>query len=344
MRSTALLIALTIAFPAWSHADSSGVAKREAALKGIDACFRRNEASSRECKSLNKNVETLEDLYRQGDETVLPTLFRFTYLTDFFGESLIAHPDTFLGVMSHLTQPAQQAVAIGMAGRMSGLSHPRFDAIRSTLTKIPNSSPVYQLARNCLRTLEAYNAMFLVDYFPPQAFTPDPRNILIRWYSNELYSLGEKPLSDYAANTNAEVYRLTILPTWGNAITFRIERKGDLYSLSARRVDGEAGYDPGKLIETKGVVLNPDDSKALEALIQKLGFFKLPTDDQVRGFDGDESVMEGVLNGEYHVIDRWTASYNTQKRGLTTFVSLAKFLVRKSTLSHGPTNKGHKIF
>lgn len=344
MRSIILLVALAMALSAPLYADSSAIAKRDAALKEIAACLRRNEVSSKECKNLNKNVETLEDVYRQGDTTVLPTLLQFTYLTDFFGESLIADPDAFLNAVSHLSQPAQHAVATGIAGGvLPGLERPRFDAIRATLMNIPNSSPVYPLARKCLDRLETENALFLVDYFSPQAFAQDPHDILVRWYSTELYALGEKPLRGDTKNPDAQVYRLMVLPTWGNAIAVRIDRQGQRYGLAARRLDGEAGYGPGKLVEMKDIDLNADDSKTLETLIQDLDFFKLPTSDHVVGFDGDEWILEGVSQGQYHVIDRWCATSNTRKRGLTAFIAFSKFLLHKSALSQGPTNKGHKL-
>lgn len=344
MRSIILLATLAIGLSTSSYADSPEIAKRDAALREIDACLRHNEPSSKKCKNLNKNVETLEDLYRQGDKTVLPTLLQFTYLTDFFGESLIADPYAFLNAMSHLSQPAQKVVATGIAGRVSGLARPRFDAIRATLMNIPNSSPVYPLARMCLDMLEADNAVFLVGYFPPQTFAQERYDILVRWYSTELYALGEKPLPGYTKDANAEVYRLMILPTWGNAIAVGIQRKGQQYSLSARRLDGQAGYAPGKLIETKDTDLDAGDSKILERLIENLDFFTLPMDDHVSGMDGDEWMLEGVSQGRYHVIERWcAASYNPRKRGLTAFIAFGKFLLHKSALSQGPTNKGRRL-
>jgi hypothetical protein len=74
-----------------------------------------------------------------------------------------------------------------------------------------------------------------------------------------------------------------------------------LYSLSARRLDGQAGYEPGKLVESKDVALDADDSKTLAALIQNLNFFQMSTEDDVRGADGDEWIIEGVSHGKYHV-------------------------------------------
>jgi hypothetical protein len=100
------------------------------------------------------------------------------------------------------------------------------------------------------------------------------------------------------------MYRLTILPAWGNSVTVRVQRHGDLYSLSARRLDGQAGFEPGKLVEAKDVALGADDSEALALLIQNLNRFQMSTEDDVTGADGDEWIIEGVSQGKYLVAAR----------------------------------------
>jgi len=166
-----------------------------------------------------------------------------------------------------------------------------------------------------------------------------------KWYGKSLERMSEPRLRGLAKDVNASVYRIMILPTWGNPIAVRVQRHGELYSLSARRLDGHGGYDPGKLVESKNSELSTKDSKTLEQLIQNVSFFQLPTtDDDVFGYDGDESIIEGVSQGKYHVVVRWCAdSYDPEKRKLTTFLALCRFLLDKSTLSERPKNKGHKL-
>jgi hypothetical protein len=165
-----------------------------------------------------------------------------------------------------------------------------------------------------------------------------------KWYGRSLERMKEPRLPEFVKDLNAEIYRITILPTWGNSIAVRVQKHGELYSLSARRLDGQAGYDPGKLVESKDIELGADDSRTLAQLIQKLNFFQMPTEGDVRGFDGDEWIIEGVSQGKYHVAVRWCAdSYDPGKRKLTAFLALCKFLVDKSTLSERPKNKGHKL-
>jgi hypothetical protein len=191
-------------------------------------------------------------------------------------------------------------------------------------------------------------------YFPNGAFGDNPKysEWAARWYASELRALEEPSLyenespadSKSTKDLNAEIYRITILPTWGNAVCIRVHRNGELFDLSARRLDGQAGYDPGKLVESKNVTLSTQDSKTLAMLIQNMNFFHMPAEDDVRGFDGDEWIIEGVSKGNYHVAERWCAeAYNPRKRNLTALLDLCKFLMNKSRLSERPSNKGHKL-
>lgn len=165
-----------------------------------------------------------------------------------------------------------------------------------------------------------------------------------KWYGKSLERMNEPRLPEFVKDVNADVYRIMILPTWGNPIVVRVQRHGELYRLSARRLDGQGGYDPGKLVEAKDIELSADDSKSLAVPIQSLNFFQLPAEDDVMGNDGDQWIIEGVSLGKYHVAVRWCAdSYNPEKRKLTTFLALYRFLLDKSTLSERPKNKGHKL-
>ena len=165
-----------------------------------------------------------------------------------------------------------------------------------------------------------------------------------KWYGKALERMNEPRLPRLVKEENITVYRLMILPTWGNPIVVRAQKHGELYSLSARRLDGQGGYDPGKLVEARNLELSADNSKALAVLIQNLNFFQLPTEDSVMGNDGDEWIVEGVAQGKYHVVVRWCAdSYDPEKRKLTNFLALCRFLLNESTLSEGLQNKGHKL-
>lgn len=166
MRASYFLVLFGLVITTSLDADTSTDAKRDKAQKEIEVCLRRNKVASRRCKSLNRNIATLIDIYRQGDKTVLPTLLRFTYLTDFYADALASDPDSFLTAVSQLSERERQDVASGIAGAVYGLSKPRFEAVRTTLMKVPDSSANYQLAQLCLQKLDTENAFFLTHYFP----------------------------------------------------------------------------------------------------------------------------------------------------------------------------------
>lgn len=165
-----------------------------------------------------------------------------------------------------------------------------------------------------------------------------------KWFSEPLRRMKEPRLRESTSDMQAEVYRVMILPTWGNPIVVRAQKLEGIFQLSARRLDGQGGYDPGKLVESKDTKLNLADSQMLDGLIQKLDFFQSPTEEEgINGMDGDETILEGVSKGRYHVIERWTATYKTSERGLNTLLELSKFLLDRSQLSTRPQNKGHKL-
>src|ERR1019366_1476138 len=199
----------------------------------------------------------------------------------------------------------------------------------------PRPGPIMEIAHFLVRDLAKMNdSEFSIPGYPIES----------AGYVKLLERMNESQLSDFAKDIDAEVYRLMILPTWGNPIAIRVQRKGDLYTLASRRLDGQAGYKTGSLVESKDVALSAEDSRALADLIQDLGFFQMSTDDGVHGFDGEGWILEGVSQGKYHPILRWSPTFeNPKKRGLVAFLALCKFFVDKSNLSERPKNKGHKI-
>jgi hypothetical protein len=184
-------------------------------------------------------------------------------------------------------------------------------------------------------------------YFPISKSDKEPGLSASRaeWYSKYLTTMEEPSLIDATNDPQRRVYRLTILPTWGNSIAVRFEETGASYRLSSKRLDRQGGaYDPGKLAESKDLTLNKEDSKTLAALIADLRYFAMATQDRVSGFDGDRWILEGVSDQKYHVIERWCASSEqTKERGLEPFIALCRFLITKSGLSERPKNRGHEI-
>lgn len=298
--------------------------KRDKALEGIQACLRRNEVSSRECKHLNQDVETLVEVYRGGDKSVLPTLFRFTYLTDFYDEALLSDPDGFLTAMTHMSSKEQQAVAAGIAGGMTfqlrGVD--RFNAIRQLLAKVPETSPTKAVAEVSLKILETKNAALFVNYFPPGTFTSRSGNFQVAWYSSDMYLLGEKPLWPPSAE-NDNTFRFTYLAafTGPRDVTLTVLPDGSgRVKMAIVREQPEQGK--GDQLSTVPEVRVSDFLKHLE----RAHFWEMPTESQNRGFDGAEWILEGVHDGKYHIVVRWCPSLYEHSPEDAAFAEAARFL------------------
>ena len=164
------------------NGDSSLPSKRDVALKAIKTCLKRNEVSSSECRGLSRQIDVLIDVYRAGDKSVLPTLFLFTDLTDFYDDALLSDPGVFLTAMGNLPEQQQELVSVGFAGGASGLlTQDRFMALRAVLTSVPESSPTQAPAALLLTALETNNAIYFISYFPASTFEGPAADFILSW-------------------------------------------------------------------------------------------------------------------------------------------------------------------
>jgi hypothetical protein len=183
-------------------------------------------------------------------------------------------------------------------------------------------------------------------YFPVKNKRGEPGldRFLTSWFGESLYRMEEPRLTHMATNEAAVAYRFTISPTWGNTVSVRIQNEGKVFKLFAKRLDGRGGYELGKLIERKEFVLPERQSAEIFACLESLNFFATTTLKSDGGCDGEYWVLEGVQNGKYHVVARWSADFEAEKRGLTAFVKFCSLLVDCTSLKEGPKNKGHELF
>ena len=309
--------------------DSAMSAKRDKALQEINACLRRNEVSSRECRHLNQDVETLVEVYKGGDRSVLPTLFRFTYLTDFYDEALLSDPDRFLTAAVQLPKKEQQAVADGIAGGTFGLrNHERFKDLRALLTRVPESSANKAFAEMSLKMLEEKNASFFLNYFPPETFTSRAADFEVAWYSRDLYRLGQQPLWPPASDSE-RVYRFTYLGAFSGPkaviLTVLPDGTGEIRMKTVRE-----SPDEGKS-ELPSTVSQGQASEFLRQ-VDKAHFWEMPTESQYRGLDGAEWILEGVPEGKYHIVVRWCPDLYKHSPQDAAFAEAARFLFQLTGL------------
>jgi hypothetical protein len=136
-------------------------------------------------------------------------------------------------------------------------------------------------------------------------------------------------------NPDAEIYRITFIPTFHNPIKIRVEKHKESYFLIAKRLSGQGGYDAGKLKTEKRRRVRPQEWSHLLELLKEAGFWELPYLDKEpepneKGemticLDGSEWVIEGVKNGQYHAVNRYCPE-------VKSFEAIGLYLVRLSGL------------
>ena len=168
-------------------------------------------------------------------------------------------------------------------------------------------------------------------FFPPAKFSKkaDAHEMKAAWYSRHLTAMEEPSLLKAADNKKIEIFRFIWLRTFHPPFVFRLHVRADgSGSLTAKSASGSGGYDPGRLTLSKTLTLDAKRVQPFTSGLDKLGFWKLPTQDTRTGFDGAQWVLEGVKGGQYHVIDRWSPEDGPFRKLMLDFTALAGVRVK----------------
>lgn len=330
MNRSLVVLAFAVVAIVSSAAQTNDTARRDEALRNIDVCLHRTDVSSRECKRLNQSIATLISTYNAGDRSVLPTLLRFPYLTNFFDKALLADPRDFLVSVGKLSEKQQLAVARGVAGGVFWLrDQATLHELMELLSEVPEGSAAKPVADRFLEALKTNNACDLMNYFPPQTFTARSAAFKNFWFSRDLYALGQKPLWPVSPSTMA-TYRFTHLGAFTGPQTATLTVLPDgtgnisMKALTVARDEVETD-DPGTV--TAEQVTN------FLAALKRADYWHMATEASGSGEDGAEWILEGVENGNYHVVVRWCPgeSNDTESRA---FANAAKQLFQMAGHKH----------
>lgn len=155
-------------------------------------------------------------------------------------------------------------------------------------------------------------------FFPSGAFRGRVDEFTRTWYSHQLSAMGEPSLS---CGASVEAYRFVWLRTFHNPVAVRVSQSGEAYELQAIVLDGAGGYDPGQVSQRVSRRLTAAEWARVRHALDEIGFWDLPTSNDVMGFDGAEWIIEG-RDGRYHVVERWGGNERVQEAGLV-FLELA---------------------
>jgi hypothetical protein len=166
-------------------------------------------------------------------------------------------------------------------------------------------------------------------YFPAGTFDDSRGADAFRraWYSRALAAMGEPSLS--GKTTDAETYRLLWIRTWDPPVAIRFVPNPTAIVLHVVELDGEGGYDPGKVSRSDSKRLGRDESLAVLRALEAADIWNVPTNDTRLGLDGSQWVMEARRLDSYRVVDRWSPEEGPYR-------SFCELLIQKARVQLGP--------
>jgi len=173
-------------------------------------------------------------------------------------------------------------------------------------------------------------------YFPKNALSDDPWDDQFKsaWYSGELKRLQEPSLLSLSKDQTRESYRFFWVRSFHNPIAIRLDERADGTGVLTTKVaNGEAGFPRTitHLIEDTSRPISREQTRAFLSQLERTGFWSLQGSvrDQT-GTDGAQWIIEGIKNGTYHVVDRWSPKAGVVRDlGLTFIFGMAQMNVPK---------------
>lgn len=148
------------------------------------------------------------------------------------------------------------------------------------------------------------------EYFPKNCFSVSEfsQKFKADWYSSQLRALQESPLYSTEIDPKIECYRFTWLRTFHRPVAFRIDVNPDgTGQFTIKVADGAGGFEPGKLVRDEKKPLEKRLMEVIRWRFSTAKFFELPPfEENQRGNDGSEWILEAVRDGKYHIVTRWT--------------------------------------
>jgi len=186
----------------------------------------------------------------------------------------------------------------------------RWLAAAGPIKKLPFPNPAAREEAPCRGTPQTLKPIAPDQYFPPGVLACDDQQeaFLTNWYSKALRALGEPTLWALSRDdSRAMVYRFLWLRSFHHPVSVRLVLKPDLTGVViSKSTGGAGGYDPGALIRNESASVGRRGTTLLLARLGQAHFWELPPRNGPGGVDGAQWVLEGVENGRYHVVDRWS--------------------------------------
>lgn len=147
-------------------------------------------------------------------------------------------------------------------------------------------------------------------------------NFVNEWYSTHLASMKE-PILYNQIGKGKKIIRFTHLGTWSRPYSYRIENiKGKIIG-TYNKTKGIGGYDAGRRIKHEKKELNIADWSLMISKIDRI-FWDIQTHAPDMLEDGEEWILEVLINDKYHVVSR----NSPDKCGNEKYAELCKNIIK----------------
>jgi hypothetical protein len=169
-------------------------------------------------------------------------------------------------------------------------------------------------------------------YFPDHIFEQSDKtnDFDVNWYSGQLKALKEPSLWQMSKESQTkQVYRFLWLRSFHHPVVVRLDvRANGTGILTTKVADGAGGYPPGRLAENRTKEIRKEVVESFLAHVEEVKYWSLPSleppNPNMVNLDGAQWVLEGVRNGTYKIVDRWSPEKGPiRDLGLTMAIDLA---------------------
>lgn len=153
------------------------------------------------------------------------------------------------------------------------------------------------------------------------------------WYASPLRAMSEPSLLEASKDKTVVAYRFLWLRTFHHPIAVRLTiRPAGTGSLTVKVTTGAGGYAPGTVSQDQSFDISKAQAQRFLELLAKAGFRSLRTQGGAGGTDGAQWILEGVQNGSYHIVDRWSPMVDKGTPGNNDYANVCVYLLDLSRI------------
>lgn len=223
---------------------------------------------------------------------------------------------------------AAAAFAVGVA--LANIYRP---SKTQTISPIAMPMAEVRLGSNCFPgKSNEITAISTSSYFPRGLLSQNEWSDQFKaeWYGKHLRAMQEAAL--FSDKDVRESYRFLWLRSFHHPVAVRLWKTDTDQFITVNELSGAGGYEPGTSILKTQRSLSQDEWDAFMRMLEYSCYWDQPTDDpKDRGFDGSEWILEGVREGRYHLVNRWTPTGGSFRDACLYMLRLSRLKIDKKT-------------